>query len=98
VLASGISSQMAGRVQRFAGISQLSIDPIIGSNEGDQGARIAIQQRVNSNLFVLFSTDVTSSLNQVIQVRYQLSPRWSVAGDRDQNGGFGFNVQLRKEF
>ncbi len=98
VLASGISSQIAGRVQKFAGISQLSIDPVIGATENNHGARIAIQQRVNSNLFVMFSTDVTSTMNQVIQVRYQLSPRWAVAGDRDQNGGFGFNVRLHKEF
>jgi len=98
VLASGITSQIAGRVQKFAGISQLSIDPVIGATENNQGARIAIQQRVNSNLFVMFSTDVTSTMNQVIQVRYQLSPRWAVAGDRDQNGGFGFNVRLHKEF
>jgi translocation and assembly module TamB len=98
VLASGISSQVTGRVQRLAGISSLSVDPILGSEQGDTGARIVIRQRVTSNLFVAFSADVTSTLRQVIQVRYQLSPRWSIAADVDQNGGFGFDARVHKEF
>jgi translocation and assembly module TamB len=98
VLASGISSQVTGRVQRLAGISQLSVDPILGSEQGDAGARIAVRQRVASNLFVAYSADVTSTLRQVIQVRYQLSPRWSISADVDQNGGFGFDARVHKEF
>jgi len=98
VLASGISSQVTGKVQKLAGISQLSVDPILGAYQGDTGARIAVQQRVTSNLFVSFSADVTSTVRQVIQVRYQLSRRWSIAADLDQNGGFGFDARVHKEF
>ncbi len=98
VLASGISSQIAGRIQRLAGISQLSIDPVLGPNQGTQGARITVQQRVTSNLFVTFSSDVTSTQQQTIQLQYQLNPRWSISTDRDQNGGFGFDVRVHKSF
>jgi hypothetical protein len=85
-------------VQKLAGISQLSVDPILGSYQGDTGARIVIGQRVASNLFVAYSADVTSTLRQVIQVRYQLSRRWSIAVDTDQNGGFGLDARVHKEF
>jgi translocation and assembly module TamB len=98
VLASGISSQVAGRLQRIAGISQLSIDPVLGPNQGAQGARITVQQRVTSNLFVTFSSDVTSTQEQTIQVQYQLNQRWAVSADRDQNGGFGFDARVHKSF
>lgn len=98
VLASGISSQIAGRIQRIAGISQLSIDPVLGPNQGTQGARISIQQRFSSSLFVTFSSDVTSTQYQTIQVQYQLNPRWSLNTDRDQNGGFGFDARYHKSF
>jgi translocation and assembly module TamB len=98
VLASGISSQIAGRFQRIAGISQLSIDPVLGPNQGAQGARITVQQRVTSNLFVTFSSDVTSTQEQTIQVQYQLNSRWSVNADRDQNGGFGFDARVHTSF
>jgi translocation and assembly module TamB len=102
VLASGVSSGITSQVEKVAGISHLSIDPALGgTGSGTQqspGARITVQQRVTSNLFVTFATDVTSTQNQVIQVEYQFSPRWAFSGVRDQNGGVGFDFRLRKQF
>jgi translocation and assembly module TamB len=102
VLASGVSSQLTSRIQNIAGISRLSIDPVLsGTGNGTQqnpGAHITVQQRVTSNLFVTFATDVTSTQNQIIQVEYHFSPRWSFSGVRDQNGGFGFDFRLHKEY
>jgi translocation and assembly module TamB len=99
VLASGISSQVSGKIAKLAGVSQLQIDPGIGSDNGtNAGPRIAIQQRVTSNLFVTFATDVTSTQRQAIQVEYKLNPKWSISGTRDQNGGFGMNGRYRKDF
>jgi translocation and assembly module TamB len=93
---------VTSRVAKVAGISQLSIDPELGgvANGGSQsgGARITIQQRVTGNLFVTFSTDVTSTQNQVIQLQYKMSPRVSFSGTRDQNGGFGFDTRIHKSW
>jgi translocation and assembly module TamB len=102
VLASGVSSQLTSQIQNIAGISRLSIDPVLsGTGNGSQqnpGAHITVQQRVTSNLFVTFATDVTSTQNQIIQVEYHFSPRWSFSGVRDQNGGFGFDLRLHKQY
>ncbi len=102
VLASGVSSKFTSQIQNIAGISRLSIDPVLsGTGNGTQqnpGAHITVQQRVTSNLFVTFASDVTSTQNQVIQVEYHFSPRWSFSGVRDQNGGFGFDFRLHKEY
>jgi translocation and assembly module TamB len=100
VVASQVSSQVTSRVEKIAGISQLSIDPVLGGNAGQKnaGARVTLQQRVTGNIFVTFSTDVTSTQNQVIQLQYQLSPRTSVSATRDQNGGFGFDTRFRKNW
>lgn len=99
VLASGISSQVSGKIAKLAGVSQLQIDPGIGSDNGQNaGPRVAIQQRVTSNLLVTFATDVTSTQRQAIQVEYKLNPKWSISGTRDQNGGFGMNGRYRKDF
>jgi translocation and assembly module TamB len=98
VLASGVSSAVSGRVEKFAGLSHLSIDPVLGGGQQSPGARIAIQQRVTSNLFVTFATDVTSTQHQAIQLEYKLNPRWSVSGVRDQNGGFGVDGKYHKRF
>jgi len=97
LIASQVSSQITSRVSKIAGISQLSVDPVLqGSNQQNPGARVTIQQRVTGNIFVTFSTDVTSTQNQIIQLQYKLTPRLSFSGTRDQNGGFGFDTKIRK--
>ena len=97
-LASGISSGVTSRVEKLAGISQLTIDPTLGGNNQNPGARIAVQQRVTGNLFVTFATDLTSTQREQIQVEYRLSRKWSVSGTRDQNGGFGFDARVHRDF
>jgi translocation and assembly module TamB len=101
IVASGVASQVTNRIQKIAGISSLSVDPTLGANTTGQqnlGARITIQQRVTSNLFVTFATDVTSTQSQQIQVQYKFTPRVSFSGTRDQNGGFGFETRIRKSW
>lgn len=98
VIASGLTSQVASKVSKIAGISQLSIDPGLGGGGTNTGPKIAIQQRVTSNLFVTFATDLTGTQSEQIQVEYHLSKKWSVSAIRDQNGGFGFDAKAHKEF
>lgn len=99
ILAQGISNQVTSRIQKVAGISHLAIDPTLGTtNQSNPGARVTVQQRVTSNLFVTFETDVTSTQHQVLQLQYQINPRWSISTTRDQNGGFGFDANVHKTF
>jgi translocation and assembly module TamB len=99
LLASGISSQVSGKIAKLAGVSQLQIDPGLGTDNGQNpGARVAIQQRVTSNLLVTFATDITSTQRQAVQIEYKLNPKWSVSGTRNQNGGFGVDGRYRKDF
>jgi translocation and assembly module TamB len=99
LVASAVSSQIGNRIAKIAGITQLGIDPSFGASNGQNpGARIAIQQRVTSNLFLTLSTDVTSTQRQSIQLEYDFNPRWSVTGVRDQNGGVTALGHYKKRF
>ena len=98
LLAQGISSQISSRVEKLAGISQLSIDPGLGGDQGNSGAKVAIQQRVSGSLFVTFATDITSTQHQQIKLEYKLNPRWSLSSVRDQNGGLGVEAKYQKTF
>jgi translocation and assembly module TamB len=95
-LAGAAAGQVTDRVEKIAGISHLSVDPTLGGNGQSPGANITIQQRVTGKIFVTFSTDITSTQNQVIQLQYQATPRVSISGTRDQNGGFGFDTRIKK--
>ena len=99
LIASQVSGQVTSRISKIAGISQLSIDPVLGGagvGQGNPGARITVQQRVTGSIFVTFSSDVTSTQQQTVQLQYRYSPRVSFTTTRDQNGGFGFETRIRK--
>jgi translocation and assembly module TamB len=100
LVASQVSSQVTSRVSKVAGISQLSISPVLagGTSQGPPGATITVQQRVTGNLFVNFSTNVASTQSQTIQGQYRVSPRVSLSATRDPNGGFGFDTLIKKSW
>jgi len=96
LIASQVSSRVTSRLEKVTGLSQLSVDPVLGGNGRNPGARVTIQQRATSKMFITFSTDTTSTQRQVIQLEYQFTPRVSVNAVRDQNGGFGFDTRIHK--
>ena len=97
-IASAVSGQVTSRLQKVAGISYLSVDPTLGTSQQNAGATVTVQQRVTSKIFVTFSTDITSTQQQVVQLQYQVKPTVSISGTRDQNGGFGFETKITREW
>ncbi|HEX7962553.1 MAG TPA: translocation/assembly module TamB domain-containing protein, partial [Terriglobales bacterium] len=97
LVASQVAGQVTSRLEKVAGLSQLSVDPVLGGGTGQNpGARVTIQQRVTSKIFVTFSTDVTSTQRQAVKIEYQVNPRFSINASRDQNGGFGFDTRFHR--
>ena len=99
LVANQVSSQITSRVARVAGISQLSISPVLGNAQNNQqaGANITVQQRVTGNLFVTF-TDNTADGTQTVQGEYKATPRVSVSATRDPNGGFAADLLIKKQY
>jgi translocation and assembly module TamB len=100
LVANQVSSQVTSRISKVAGISQLSINPVLANSnsQGPPGANITVQQRVTGNLFVTFSSNVTSTQGQTIQGQYQVSPRVAVSATRDPNGGFAVDTLIKKSW
>lgn len=100
LVASQVSGQVTSRISKAAGISQLSISPVLAgsSSAGPPGANLTIQQRVTGNLFVTFSTNVATTQGQTIQGQYQISPRVAVSATRDPNGGFAVDTLIKKSW
>ena len=98
LLAQGAASQVSGGIQKLAGLSSLSIDPTLGGNDTDPGARIAMQKRVTNQFLFTFATDVTSTQREIIQGEYQFNKRWSASVTRDENGGFAVDGKYHKRY
>jgi translocation and assembly module TamB len=97
-LANGLTSQVSSRIEKLAGISQLQIDPSLGGNNSNPGARLAIQQRLTSSLLFTFATDLTDTQNEVAQLKYQTRGRLSLSLTRDEYGSFAIEAKIRKKF
>ena len=98
MIASQAASEVSSGVQKLAGISSLQIDPMIGGNNQNPSARIALQQRVSKNLLFTFSTDVSQPGAEIVQGEYQISKRWSVSTERDQLGGISVDGRFHTRF
>jgi translocation and assembly module TamB len=96
-VASAAGSQVASQVQKLTGISQLTLNPLAGSNS-NPGSQVAIQQRVTGNILLTFSTDITNAQNESVQIQYQLNKKVGVSVLRDENGGYGIDVHYHKVF
>jgi translocation and assembly module TamB len=97
-LANGVTSQVSGKLQNLAGISQLTIDPLATDAQGNPGTQVAIQQRITGSLLFTFSTDVTSTQSATVELQYQLNKQVSITTLRDQNGGYAIGLRLHKQF
>jgi translocation and assembly module TamB len=98
MIASQAASQLAGGLQKLAGISSLQIDPVMGGNGQSTTAQVAVQQRVTKNLLFTFSTDVSQPGTETVQGEYQLNKRWSVSVTRDQLGGVSVDGRYHTRF
>ena len=96
-----LNSAVSSRVQRLFGVSRIKIDPQGLANETNvvRGPQLTIEQQVASNLTVTYSTNVSVSTQQIIQVEYNISRNVSLVALRDQNGvvSFDFKIRLRKK-
>jgi translocation and assembly module TamB len=98
MIASQAASQVSSSVQKLAGISSLQIDPLLGGNNQNPSARVAIQQRVTKNFLFTFSTDVSQPGTEIVQGDYKLNKRWSVSVARDQVGGVSVDGKFHTSF
>jgi translocation and assembly module TamB len=98
MIASGAASELSSSVQRLAGLSSLQIDPLLGGNNQNPSARVALQQRVSKNLLFTFSTDVSQPGNEIVQGEYQINKRWSASVTRDQLGGVSVDGKFHTRF
>jgi translocation and assembly module TamB len=98
MIASQAAGQFSGTVQKLAGLSSLQIDPLIGGNNANPSARIAVQQRVSKNFYFTFSTDVSQPGSEIVQGDYQVTRRWSVSVARQEAGGVSAEGRFHTKF
>jgi len=98
LLGQAIASPIAGRLQRFFGVSQVRIDPTLPGVENNPQARLTLQQQITPELTFTYITNVTQSNPQVIRVEWAFAKQWSVVALREDNGLFGLDFYFKPRF
>jgi translocation and assembly module TamB len=93
-----IANPVAGRLQRFFGVSAIKIDPLLTGVDNNPQARLTIEQQVTPNITFTYITNLTRTNPQVVRVEWSLNKRWSVVALREENGLFGMDFYYKKGF
>ncbi|HMC61071.1 MAG TPA: translocation/assembly module TamB domain-containing protein, partial [Candidatus Solibacter sp.] len=98
LLGQAIANPVAGRLQRFFGVSKLRIDPTLSGVENNPQARLTLEQQVTPSITFTYITNVTSSNPQVIRMEWAFAKQWSVVGLREENGLIGLDFFYKRRF
>lgn len=92
---------------RLFGLSRFEINPVIGGRGSTPAARLTLGKRINKDLSVTYSTNVTSDPNQILAVEYRVSDRLFFIAQYEQvstqrltarSNNFSFEIRFRKRF
>jgi len=98
LLGGALNASLNGRMERFFGASRIKIDPQMTSLSNTPQARLTVEQQVSRDVIVTFVTNLNRTQQQIWRVEWDLSRELSVIAERDENGLFGVDFQLRKSF
>ena len=98
LLGGALNATVSNRVSKLFGGGSVKIDPSYVGTLGTASPRITVQQQLSQQLSVTFATDVNSSSQQLISVRYAVSDNQSIVATRDESGVFSIVYKLRKRY
>ena len=74
------------------------IDPFVVGAQNSTTARITLSQQVTKDLSVVYSRDLTSNKQQIIQIEYFITKNISVLASKDEEDVLALDLRLRKRF
>jgi len=98
LLGQAVSEQLSSRLQRFFGASRVKIDPLLTGVENIPEARLTFEQQVSKDVTLTYITNLNRTQEQIVQVQWDVSRKWSAVAVRDSNGLFGIDLTYRKRF
>jgi translocation and assembly module TamB len=98
LISEAITEQLSNRFQRFFGSSHVRIDPTVTGVEYLPQALLTFEQQVSKDITLTYITNLNRTQEQIVQIEWDFSKRWSAVAVREANGLFGIDFQWRKRF
>jgi len=84
------------RLRDLTGITRFTIDPYVSRRTGTITPRLTVTKRLgNENLFVTYSSSMSTSEEQEIKLEYVVNKNVSLLGGQDDLGTLGGDVRFR---
>ncbi|MEK7403867.1 MAG: translocation/assembly module TamB domain-containing protein [Acidobacteriota bacterium] len=98
LVSQAIASPLAGRLQRFFGVSRLTIDPSVVGVENTPEARVTVEQQITQDLTLTYITNLARAQHQTIRLEWDFTRNFSALAVREANGLFGVDFLYKKRF
>ena len=100
--ASFLSFQLAEeakkRAEKLFSLDRFRIDPFVMGSSAEMTARLTVGKKVSKNLFILYSTNLTTQREEIVRMEWDLTNELSIVGTRDEIGRISFDIKIRKRF
>ena len=92
-----LTEEIRNRANKLLGINLLSFDPGLSEQTTVDTSRLTIGKTISKGLVVVYSTNLSTSRQEIIYLQYQLSPAISLIAMRNEEGRYSLDLRLRSQ-
>jgi hypothetical protein len=100
--ASLVSFQLAERAKlgtgKILGVDRVRIDPFLMGASAEMTARLSVGKKITKDLFILYSTNLTTQREEIVRIEWEMSNDFSLVGIRNELGRISLDLKLRRRF
>ncbi|MEW6457331.1 MAG: translocation/assembly module TamB domain-containing protein [Acidobacteriota bacterium] len=93
-----LSEMIKSRAKKMFGVDKFRIDPFLLGSSSNPSFRLTVGKKISKDLFIIYSTNLSTQQEEIIFAEFQLSNDVSLIGMKNEEGRFGFDIKLRKRF
>jgi hypothetical protein len=95
LVTSKLTEEIKNRANKLLGINLLRIDPVLSGQSTVDTSRLTIGKTISKDLVVVYSTNLSTSRQEILYLQYQLSPTISLIAMRNEEGRYSLDLRLR---
>jgi hypothetical protein len=91
-----LTENLEKRVKKIFGIDMIKFDPMINGTSVEGESRLSVGKSIAKNFIIVYSTNVSTSRQEILYLLYQVSPSISIIGMRNEDGRYSIDIRFRK--
>ena len=95
LITDALTENLERRVKKLFGIDILKIDPMINGTTVEGQSRLSVGKSIAKNFVIVYSTNISSTRQEILYLLYQISPSLSIIGMRHADGHYSMDLRFR---